>query len=69
MNGFVVEPDNPEGLAFAMGLLARDETLWAEMCRASRRLAPTAGIDRFGTAVEQALGIDLGAGPAAPALG
>ncbi|MBI0477192.1 glycosyltransferase [Sphingomonas sp. MA1305] len=30
--GFVVEPDNVEGLAFFMALLGRDEALWRTMC-------------------------------------
>lgn len=55
VNGFVVEPDNPEGMAYFMSLLADDENLWRSMCNASRERADCADADRFAEAVESLL--------------
>jgi L-malate glycosyltransferase len=52
VNGFVIEPDNPEGMAFFMHLLSEDENLWQRMCVASQRLAKLADSERFAEAVE-----------------
>lgn len=35
VNGFVVEPDNPEGLAWFMARIAEDEAMWRRFCEAS----------------------------------
>jgi glycosyltransferase involved in cell wall biosynthesis len=35
VNGFVVEPDNPEGMALFMEMLSEGEWLWKSMCRAA----------------------------------
>jgi len=35
VNGFVVEPDNPAGMALFMEMLAEDEGLWNSMCTAA----------------------------------
>jgi glycosyltransferase involved in cell wall biosynthesis len=42
INGFLYEPDNPEGLAYFMDLLGKDEALWRRMCHASLALRPLA---------------------------
>ena len=55
VNGFVIEPDNPEGLAFFMGLLANDEQLWGRMCLAAQQKAHHADAPRFAEAVESLL--------------
>jgi glycosyltransferase involved in cell wall biosynthesis len=47
INGFLYEPDNPDGLAFFMGLLGQDERLWRRMCHASASLRPMADASRF----------------------
>jgi L-malate glycosyltransferase len=52
VNGFVVESDNPEGLAFFMQLLSENEKLWNQMCMASRAAAWEADSERFAEAVE-----------------
>lgn len=57
VDGFVVEPDNAEGLAYFMGLLAGDEALWRRMSMATRARWPTADVARFVDAV-----LDLTAG-------
>ncbi|MCK8781506.1 glycosyltransferase [Rhizobium sp. NTR19] len=55
-NGFVVEPDNPEGAAFFMKLLAEDEALWSTF--AERSLAGSARGDSaaFAAAVTSLVG-------------
>jgi L-malate glycosyltransferase len=52
VNGFVIEPDNPQGLAYFMGLLSEDEDLWQRMCTSSQLFAQKADSPRFAEAVE-----------------
>ena len=52
VNGFVVEPDNPAGMAFFMKLLSEDEELWRKMCVASQEFVERADTARFADAVE-----------------
>lgn len=52
VNGFVIESDNPAGLAFFMKLLSEDESLWRNMCLATRQFVERADTDRFADAVE-----------------
>ena len=52
VNGFVIEPDNPGGMAFFMKLLSEDETLWRRMCLASHQFVQQADTARFAEAVE-----------------
>ena len=47
VNGFVVEPDNHEGMALFMRMLAEDESLWARMCRAAQQFAERADAAHF----------------------
>ncbi len=51
VNGFVVESDNPAGLAFFMGLLDRDEALWRRMALASAPFAAQGDAAHFARAV------------------
>jgi glycosyltransferase involved in cell wall biosynthesis len=51
VNGFVVEPDNPEGMAFFMRQLAEDEALWRNMAKAALAYAPRADVGQFVQAV------------------
>jgi glycosyltransferase involved in cell wall biosynthesis len=51
VNGYVVEPDDVEGLAQALLALASDEKQWARMARASADLAPAGDTPRFAGAV------------------
>lgn len=53
INGFVIEPDNPDGLAFFMGLLDQDEELWTRMCHSAAQSAELGDADRFAEAVER----------------
>lgn len=55
VNGFVVEPDNPIGMAYFMQLLSEDDALWRRMCNASQQLAERADSERFAEAVEALL--------------
>jgi glycosyltransferase involved in cell wall biosynthesis len=52
VNGFVVEPDNPAGMAFFMQLLSQDEALWRRLSIAAMQYAERADSDRFAEAVE-----------------
>ena len=52
VNGFVIEPDNPEGMAFFMRLISEDEELWRKMCEASQLFVERADSARFAEAVE-----------------
>jgi glycosyltransferase involved in cell wall biosynthesis len=52
VNGFVIEPDNPTGMAFFMRLLSEDENLWRRMCTAAQQFAEHADDQRFAEAVE-----------------
>lgn len=45
--GFVVEPDNPGGVAFFMNLLGQDEALWRSMRTAAIETAAKADISAF----------------------
>jgi glycosyltransferase involved in cell wall biosynthesis len=51
VNGFLYEPFNPDGLAYFMDVLGRDESLWRRMSQASLELRPVADTLRFGKAV------------------
>lgn len=53
VNGFIVEPDNPQGLAFFMNLLSTDEQLWIQMSKASLEFAPQFSTERFAKSVEE----------------
>jgi len=55
VNGHVVEPDNPEGLARAMLSLSLDEAEWRRMSLAGRAFQPIADAGYFAEAVEKAL--------------
>ena len=47
VTGFVVEPDNPEGLAFFLGLLARDPALWHRMVEATKKISSKGDVSAF----------------------
>ena len=55
VNGYVVEPDNPEGFARAMLGLGRDEAEWRRLSLATRAFQPVADADHFADAVEKTL--------------
>jgi glycosyltransferase involved in cell wall biosynthesis len=57
INGFVVNSDNPAGIARALGCLAQDRPGWDEMSAASVRLAQNADVDVFARAVESLSGL------------
>jgi glycosyltransferase involved in cell wall biosynthesis len=52
VNGFIIEPDNPAGLAFFMKLLSEDEDLWRRMCVATHKFVENSDTARFAEAVE-----------------
>jgi len=47
VNGFVIEPDNPPGMAYFMKLLGEDESLWRRMCEAATETAPLGDVQQF----------------------
>lgn len=51
VNGFVIEPDNPEGLAYFMKLIGEDERLWQRFAMAAREYAERSDSPRFAEAV------------------
>ncbi|HEV2548575.1 MAG TPA: glycosyltransferase [Stellaceae bacterium] len=58
MNGYVVESDNPDGLARFMQLLAEDEVEWRRLAEGSQKLAPLADTRQFGIGVRHLMGLD-----------
>lgn len=61
VNGFVVESDNPEGLAYFMRILAEDENLWSRMAKAASEAAKGGDVAEFCRAISKLIG--------APAIG
>jgi L-malate glycosyltransferase len=57
VNGFVFEPDNPEGLAWFMSILARDENLWLQMAGSTKRFLPLCDVEGFADGVERLISI------------
>ncbi len=55
VNGFVIEPDNPQGMAYFMRLLSEDEALWRKMCEEATTSAPLGDVQRFVEGVEALL--------------
>jgi glycosyltransferase involved in cell wall biosynthesis len=58
LNGYVVESDNPDGLAHFMQMLAEDEVEWRRLAEGSRTLAPLADTRQFGIGVRYLMGLD-----------
>jgi glycosyltransferase involved in cell wall biosynthesis len=54
-NGFVFEPDNPEGLAAYMALIDRDEALWRRLSTNAAKTAPLGDVAAFAQAVDALL--------------
>jgi glycosyltransferase involved in cell wall biosynthesis len=57
VNGFVFEPDNHEGLARLMHLLAEDAALWRRLAEGSLQLAPNGDVAEFVRGVRELLAI------------
>lgn len=47
VNGFIVEHDNPTGIAFFMRLLSNSEALWKRLSEGATRSQSLADVDRF----------------------
>lgn len=56
VNGFVIEPDNPEGMAYFMKLIAEDEELWRRLARSAKKFAELSDSSRFAEAVAELIG-------------
>lgn len=53
VNGFIFEPDNPEGLAFFMSMLSSNQGLWNKMVEATGRFVSLTEAERFAEGVER----------------
>lgn len=53
VNGFLVEPDNPAGIAFYMRLLDDRPDIWSPMCTAARQQATRGDVEAFCTGVRE----------------
>ncbi|WP_288422011.1 glycosyltransferase [uncultured Acinetobacter sp.] len=53
VNGFVFEPDNPEGLAWFMNLISSDQKLWQKMCEASIETSKKGDVSMFADGVKK----------------
>jgi len=51
-NGFVVEEDNPRGLAYFMSLLSEDADLWKKMCGQAQKSSHLSDVENFVSGVE-----------------
>lgn len=51
-NGFVIDPQDSEGLAFFMQLISGDEALWRHMCEKTAKRAPLGDVSRFAEGVK-----------------
>jgi glycosyltransferase involved in cell wall biosynthesis len=51
VNGFVIEPDNPAGLAYFMGVIDQDENLWRRMSEATEKFSTLGDASLFAAAV------------------
>jgi glycosyltransferase involved in cell wall biosynthesis len=51
VNGFVVEPDNPAGMALFMEMLSKDESLWKSMCQAALEFSEKGDARQFAESV------------------
>ena len=56
VNGFVIESDNPKGMAYFMTQLSEDESLWRRMCDEKNKSAPLGDVRRFVEGVQAFLG-------------
>lgn len=52
VNGFIFEPDNPQGLAWFMKILSDDKNLWEKMCISAQKFAPLGDVIAFEKAVQ-----------------
>jgi len=56
VNGFVVESDNPQGMALFMEMLAGDRALWESMCLAAKEFSEKGDAERFAESVGVLIG-------------
>lgn len=54
-NGFIFEPDNPEGLAWFMTLLSNDQKMWEKMCLSAFEYSKYGDVEAFASAVQSLL--------------
>lgn len=57
VNGFMVEADNPAGIAYFMKLIASDEPLWRRLAQGALNAAPLGDVARFVRSVEELSGM------------
>lgn len=57
VNGFIVEADNPRGMAYFLTMVAEDEALWTRMAKAALATAGKADVAHFVDGVRDLLGL------------
>ena len=57
IDGYLFEPDNPEGLARMMDRIGRSETEWRQLSEGTARFAPFAGTEMFTQSVARIVGL------------
>jgi glycosyltransferase involved in cell wall biosynthesis len=57
VNGYIFEPDNPEGLAHFMSVLANDAAEWERLCRGNGRFVQVSDTEYFAQAVERVISV------------
>lgn len=57
VNGFVFEPDNPQGLAWFMNVLANDQILWESMCQSALMSSSQGDVKMFADGVEKLINL------------
>ena len=62
VNGFVIEPDNSEGLAWFMRKFSSDEALWRRMCLSAQEYAQRSDVAVFAEGVRQLAGLKKASG-------
>jgi glycosyltransferase involved in cell wall biosynthesis len=59
VNGFVFEPDNPEGLAYFMSALTESASLWRRQCAQAATYSARGDVATFSDAVQRLLAMSL----------
>jgi glycosyltransferase involved in cell wall biosynthesis len=58
VNGFIFEPDNSQGLAWFMSLIAKDLELWKGMSKSANKFSSKGDVLNFANAVKNLIGIN-----------
>jgi glycosyltransferase involved in cell wall biosynthesis len=56
VNGFVIEPDNPQGLAYFMNTVSTDRRVWESLALSARRSGTFGDVKQFALATQMLVG-------------